>query len=122
MHKLIMTGMAALALLVGPALGQTAAPPAAANSAPSTGLAPKTSPAKPAGQGQGVAKPGAAQLLDINSATKEQLQVLKGVGPVRAEAIIKGRPYRGKDELARKKILPQNVYDDVQDKVIARQH
>ena len=52
---------------------------------------------------------------------REQLETLRGVGPVRAEAIIKGRPYRGKDELVRKNILPQGVYDDIKDRVIARQ-
>ncbi|WP_375458627.1 ComEA family DNA-binding protein [uncultured Enterovirga sp.] len=63
----------------------------------------------------------AAKLIDLNSATKEELDVLPGIGPVRAEAIIKGRPYKGKDELTRRKILPQNVYDAIKDRIIARQ-
>jgi DNA uptake protein ComE-like DNA-binding protein len=62
-----------------------------------------------------------ASLIDINSASKEALESLKGVGPVRAEAIIKGRPYKGKDDLIHKKIVPQNVYDDIKDKIVARQ-
>lgn len=62
-----------------------------------------------------------ANLIDINSASKEQLEALKGVGPVRAEAIVKGRPYKGKDDLVQKKIVPKNVYDGIKDQIIARQ-
>lgn len=121
MRKLVMTGFAALALLATPALAQTTqTQPAPAKVPPATMTAPPATAAKPVHEG--AAKAGAVQLLDINTATKEQLQALKGVGVVRAEAIIKGRPYKGKDELAQKKILPQNVYDDVKGKIIARQH
>jgi DNA uptake protein ComE-like DNA-binding protein len=60
-------------------------------------------------------------LIDINSASKEALDALPGVGPVRAAAIIKGRPYKGKDDLLKKKIIPQNVYNGIKDKIIARQ-
>ena len=71
----------------------------------------------------GLATPALAQkdLLDINSATDKQLEALPGVGPVRAAAIIKGRPYKGKDELVQKKILTQGVYDGIKDRIIAKQ-
>jgi DNA uptake protein ComE-like DNA-binding protein len=62
-----------------------------------------------------------ANLIDINSATKEQLDALPGIGAARAAAIIKGRPYKGKDDLVNKKIIPQNVYDGIKDKIIAKQ-
>jgi DNA uptake protein ComE-like DNA-binding protein len=62
-----------------------------------------------------------ATLIDINSATKEQLDALPGIGPARADAIIKGRMYKGKDDLVHKKIIPQNVYDGIKDKIIAKQ-
>lgn len=71
-------------------------------------------PAKPA------AAP-AAELLDINSATKEQLDALPGIGAARADAIVKGRPFKGKDELYQKNIIPKSVYDKIKDKIIAKQ-
>ncbi len=46
---------------------------------------------------------------------------LKGIGDARAKAIVKGRPYKGKNELLDKKIVPQAVYDDIKDLIIAKQ-
>jgi competence protein ComEA len=63
----------------------------------------------------------AIDLIDINSATKAQLMSLKGIGEVRADAIIKGRPYKGKDDLLAKGILPENVYKEIKDQIIAKQ-
>jgi DNA uptake protein ComE-like DNA-binding protein len=62
-----------------------------------------------------------AELLDINSASKSDLEALKGIGPKYAEAIIKGRPYKGKDELVSKKIVPEATYNAVKDLIIAKQ-
>jgi competence protein ComEA len=60
-------------------------------------------------------------LIDINSASAEELDKLPGVGPVRAQAIISHRPYHGKDDLANRKIIPENVYNEIKDKIIAHQ-
>jgi competence protein ComEA len=60
-------------------------------------------------------------LIDINSATKAQLLTLKGIGDKRAADIIKGRPYKGKDDLVKKEIVPAGVYADIKDKIIAKQ-
>ena len=60
-------------------------------------------------------------LIDINSASSAELDKLPGIGSARAQAIIANRPYKGKDELAQRKIVPQSVYDQIKDKVIARQ-
>lgn len=63
--------------------------------------------------------PAVTQVLDINSASPEQLDALPGIGPARAAAIVKGRPYKSKDELVRKKILPQKLYNSVKDRLVA---
>lgn len=62
-----------------------------------------------------------AEPMDINSASETELASLKGIGDVRAKAIVKGRPYKGKDDLLRKKIVPKNVYEDIKDQIIAKQ-
>src|SRR5215475_10353565 len=62
-----------------------------------------------------------AELMDINSASEKELMTLKGIGDARAKAIIKGRPYKGKNELVDKKIVPENVYNDIKDLIIAKQ-
>jgi len=62
-----------------------------------------------------------ADLMDINSASEKELATLPGIGDARAKAIVKGRPYKGKDDLAQKKIIPQKVYDEIKDKIIAKQ-
>ena len=62
-----------------------------------------------------------AELMDINSASEKELATLKGIGEVHAKAIVKGRPYKGKDDLVTKKIITQKVYDDIKDQIIAKQ-
>ena len=89
---------------VQPAIPERAAP------------APAAKPAK--------AKPAATstnQLLDINTATEDELRALKGIGDIRAANIIKNRPYKGKDELVQKKIIPPAIYEGIKDQIIAKQ-
>src|SRR5260221_9244929 len=62
-----------------------------------------------------------AEPMDINSASEKDLATLKGIGEVHAKAIVKGRPYKGKDDLVTKKIVTQKVYDDIKDQIIAKQ-
>jgi DNA uptake protein ComE-like DNA-binding protein len=65
--------------------------------------------------------PSADDKIDINHAKADQLMTLEGIGDARAKAIIKGRPYKGKDDLVDKNIIPQAVYDKIKDQIIAKQ-
>ncbi len=98
-------------LCVGAANAQAPSPSTAAPKSPPM-MAKSPTAAKPAT---------ASALLDLNSASLADLDALKGIGPKRAADIVKGRPYKGKDELVQKKIIPQGIYDGIKDKIIAKQ-
>src|SRR4029453_4140384 len=64
--------------------------------------------------------PPASTLIDINSASRDDLMTLEGIGEVRADAIIRARPFKTKTELVERRLIPEALYDKIADKVMAR--
>ena len=62
----------------------------------------------------------AANPIDLNSASRDALMTLDGIGEVKADAIIRARPFRAKTELVERRIVPEALYDKIADKVFAR--
>src|SRR5262245_61902402 len=91
------------------ALGVAGAPVAVASAAESK---PGAKESKPAAK---------KEPLDINTASAEELQSLKGIGDVYAKKIIENRPYKGKDDLVSKNVIPKATYDKIKGQIIAKQ-
>jgi competence protein ComEA len=64
--------------------------------------------------------PPASPLIDLNSASRDDLMTLEGIGEVRADAIIRARPFKAKTELVERRLIPEALYDKIADKVMAR--
>ena len=106
MKKLNLILAAMIFSLAGSVYAQKAEAPKAATMAPAAKEAPKDTK---------------AELIDINSADEKTLMTLKGIGDVTAKKITKSRPYSGKDDLVKKKVLSGKVYAEIKDQIIAKQ-
>lgn len=109
-----------LALLVLAALTSGSASAQSAAKAPNVASATKTAPAaSQAGRAQTAEKAKTA-MVDVNSATAAELAALPGIGEAYAAKIIAGRPYKGKQQLLKKKVLPEATYSQIEKLVIAK--
>ncbi|HWA15801.1 MAG TPA: helix-hairpin-helix domain-containing protein [Gemmatimonadales bacterium] len=116
-RSLSLATVAALALLGTATLhAQAAAQQPASKPATTTPAATKQAPA----QAKAMAHK-AEEALDLNTATRDQLVALPGIGTTYADAIIKNRPYKAKNELVTRKVIPSAAYKKIQSKVIAHQ-
>ena len=111
-----MTRLIAILVALLFALGAVSVP--TADAAGTTTKAPSKSDSPEARGGAG--KPMKKQ-LDINSASDEDLKQLPGIGDALSKKIIENRPYKRKDELVSKKVLPRATYEKIKDQIIAKQ-
>ena len=97
--------------------GMLAAPAAWAQT-PKTTPPPAKSDTKPPAKDDKMAH----EPLDLNTASEADLKMIPGIGDAYAKKIVQNRPYKRKDELVQKKVLPKATYDKIKDHVIAKQN
>ena len=114
MKKMITLAAALLIAVTGAAFAQK-------QETPKPVAAPVAAPAAKADVKAAVAPAADTKPMDINTASAKELATLPKIGDVRAKAIVKGRPYNGKDDLINKKVIPQDAYDAIKDVIIAKQ-
>jgi len=117
----LMFALGAASVPLADAAGTTTKPPAKSDSAPAakTDSAPAAKTDSPETKG-GAGKPMKKQ-LDINSASEDDLKQLPGIGDALSKKIVENRPYKRKDELVSKKVIPRATYEKIKEQIIAKQ-
>ena len=64
---------------------------------------------------------GRSNLIDINSASADELKSLPGIGDDYCAAIINNRPFENKRQLVTRNVLPQATYDRISERIVVRQ-
>ena len=121
MNKLSSITLALLLGLSGTAFAQAKADAPKADAPKAAPAAGKADTAKAPAKAEAPKADAKKEPMDINSASAKDLATLPKIGDARSKAIVKGRPYNGKDDLINKKIIPQDAYDEIKDLIIAKQ-
>jgi competence protein ComEA len=107
-----------LALVIAfPVFAQSTSPPR--KTAPTNPSA--TAPAKAATPDATAPAPSQDDLVDINTASAAELKAIPGIGDMYSAKIVAGRPYKMKDQLVSRKVVPQATYDKIKEKIVAKQ-
>jgi len=118
MNTISRLGATILALVIAfPVFAQSTSP--TGKTAPANRSA--TAPAKVATPDATSPAPSQGELIDINTASAAELKAIPGIGDVYSAKIIAGRPYKMKDQLVSRKIIPQATYDKIKEKIVAKQ-
>lgn len=118
LHKRLFAAVLAISFAAWIASAQTSGKKSDTEKMPGKSAAKE--PATTAGK-SAAATPSSAK-IDINSASKEELMTLPGIGDATAQKIIEGRPYKSKAQLKSKTIVPDATYDKISDRIIAHQN